>query len=52
MYHKPVCDQNGNYYDNIDCALCEGLNKDEVSPCKPFEIGLVGTESPGEGVIF
>eukprot|EP00091_Calanus_sinicus_P023331 TRINITY_DN7816_c0_g1_i9.p1 TRINITY_DN7816_c0_g1~~TRINITY_DN7816_c0_g1_i9.p1 ORF type:complete len:148 (-),score=45.90 TRINITY_DN7816_c0_g1_i9:68-469(-) len=52
MYHKPVCDEEGNYYDNIECALCEGLDKEDVSPCQPFEIGVIGTEAPGEGVIF
>ena len=52
MYHKPVCDENGTYYDNKECALCEGLTKDEVSPCQPFQIGVVGTESPGEGGMF
>merc|ERR1739838_631770 len=46
MYHEPVCDENGNSYGNIDCAQCEGLNKDEVSPCTPFQNVIFGTESP------
>ena len=52
MYHKPVCDEEGNYFDNIECALCEGLTKEQVSACPPMEIGVIGTEEPGEGVIF
>ena len=36
-----------NNYDNIACAVCEGLNKDDVSPFK--QIVVNGTESPGYG---
>ena len=50
--HNPVCDVDGNYYDNICAAVCDGLTKDDVSPCEPFQIGVIGTEAPGEGVIF
>ena len=52
MYHKLLCDENGNYYDKIDCALCKGLDKDEGSLCEPLQTGVVGTESPKEGVMF
>merc|ERR1719233_863077 len=42
----PVCDRKGNYYANIDCALCNnaGSTKEEFSTsfCNP-EIGVIGT---------
>ena len=52
LYHKPVCDSMGNFYDNLECAVCEGLKEEEVSECQPLEIGVIGTEEPGEGIIF
>jgi len=42
----------GNFYDNLECAVCEGLKEEEVSECQPLEIGVIGTEEPGEGIIF
>jgi hypothetical protein len=43
MNINPVCDANGNYYDNVECAVCKGLTSDEVSPC---ELGVIGTAGP------
>merc|ERR1712002_170817 len=40
---SPVCDEKGNYYDNVECAVCKGLTEDEVSPC---DVGVIGTAGP------
>merc|ERR1719184_385033 len=40
---NPVCDANGNYYANVECAVCQGLTEDQVEPC---ELGVIGTAGP------
>merc|ERR1719315_574304 len=52
LNYEPVCDASGNHYDNLACAICEGLSKEEVTECEPFEIGIIGAQAPGEGEIF
>jgi len=46
MYHDPVCDKQGNYYDNIECAVCNsGKTVEEFSSCN-LGVGVIGTEGP------
>merc|ERR1711910_133879 len=50
MIDAPVCDQHGNQYANMDCAICEGMKEHQLKPCP---IGIMGfTGAPGGNIIF